>query len=510
MAESPATNPQPDPELTEVDINDELDRVKAERDALAEKVVKQDKNRRRGGRLRRYTAVLLVVLTALMVSVATTLVWAHRTVLNTDRYVATVAPLGSDPAVTNAVATGLTNQVYAAINPQTQIQQALPKRISFLAGPLSGEVKSLLGNAFHKVLDSPQFGTLWTDANRFAHTQLVAVLRGKSKSITTENGNVVLNLVPLLNTALQSIQPQISAIVGKDVKLPTISGNELPAVACQKISSALSRPLPQTCGQIPLFPADKLKTVQQSVTRFDRIAWLTLILAPVLFILALVASPRRRRTLLQLTISSGFLLVVIRRLCMYLEGRLTSAAKPENRDAAHAIISQVLGRYFLVTGWLVAILLVVAVLALITGPYRWARAVRHGLWVGISTVGSTIAHLAGAASGKAQDQSTRRWVGQHSGLLQIAGVVVIGLIALIVNLSPLVLLVLAIVLAAYLLGIHWLGDATDTSPAEVAEVDLTKRAPEGSTPAATVTPSQRGSSLPAAEGAKDEPADRGV
>ena len=43
-------------------------------------------------------------------------VWSARTVLNTDRYVATVEPLADDPAVQQAIATRLTDEVFAALH----------------------------------------------------------------------------------------------------------------------------------------------------------------------------------------------------------------------------------------------------------------------------------------------------------------------------------------------------------------------------------------------------------
>ena len=40
--------------------------------------------------------------------------------------------------------------------------------------------------------------TLWADANRVAHTQLVAILEGKNEAIQTQNGKVILDLRPIV------------------------------------------------------------------------------------------------------------------------------------------------------------------------------------------------------------------------------------------------------------------------------------------------------------------------
>ncbi len=471
----------------------QLARLRAERDALAAQLERRERRQRRPHTLRRIAAALLVLVFVVLLPVATALGWAHRTVFDEDRYLATVAPLGSNPTVTTAVARQLTDEIYAAVNPEPAIKDALPPRAAFLSGPISGQVKSFFGDAMNKALTSPQFAELWTDANRYAHAQLVAVLKDQSSTITKSGDTVVLNLVPLLNAALQNVQPQLSAITGKDIKLPTISGDELPAVACQKVSAALDRPLPQTCGQVPLFPASKLEAVQKSVTRFDRLTVLSLVLLPVLFIGALVVSPRRRRTLLQLTLGGALAVVLLRRLVFFLDDRLTSAAKPENRAAAHVIVSTVLDRLVLITVWILAVALVLAVLALLSGPYRWARALRHGVARAGVAVGRTTVRVArglagyasaagSAASGavgdaardRAEVEKTRRWVAANRGALQAGGAVVAVLLLFVLDLSLVSLLVLAVLVALY----------------ELAVVRLATGEPD-QTPAATPPPRQR-------------------
>lgn len=52
------------------------------------------------GRIARATAsAVLIVLTCLLVPITLITVWVHDIALHTDRYVSTVAPLATDPAV---------------------------------------------------------------------------------------------------------------------------------------------------------------------------------------------------------------------------------------------------------------------------------------------------------------------------------------------------------------------------------------------------------------------------
>src|SRR5262249_44403774 len=160
---------------------------------------------------------------------------------------------------------------------------------------------------------SRQFKALWQQSTRFAHTQLLAVLEGHSQAVKTTNGQVVLDLVPLLNAALQNLGPFITGVVGRPVTLPKISNNELPSTACRAISNAIHRPLPDTCAQIALFPADKLTQARRAVRLFNGALVLLLILTPLMAAGALWLSGRRRRTLLQLSAGGVLGLVVARR-----------------------------------------------------------------------------------------------------------------------------------------------------------------------------------------------------
>ena len=79
---------------------DESDRgggraIRAERDALAHEVEELKAPRRR--RFRRGIVGVLVALSCLLVVLSTTVVWAHRTVLNTDTFVGTVGPVFQPP-----------------------------------------------------------------------------------------------------------------------------------------------------------------------------------------------------------------------------------------------------------------------------------------------------------------------------------------------------------------------------------------------------------------------------
>ena len=127
------------------EVKAELERVTAERDLLEAKVETLEAPKRH--RLRRILAPILVALAVIVFTVTVPAAWGERTVLNTDRYVATVEPLAGDPAVQQAIAARLTDEVFAALNVQEVLSNALAsigERATILAGPLTSALQGFV------------------------------------------------------------------------------------------------------------------------------------------------------------------------------------------------------------------------------------------------------------------------------------------------------------------------------------------------------------------------------
>ena len=425
--------------------DDALTQARVERDAALAKVAKLQRRKVTGSMIRRISVGVLVFLIALLVPVTAATVWVRHTVLNTDNYVSTVAPIASDPAVTAAVARTATDELFTALDPQQLVADALPPRASFLAAPITNGIKGFVQSQVTNILDSNAFQQIWTTANRVAHQALLKVLNGQAEALQTTNGQVVLNLVPLLNNVLAAVQTQASELIGKQVTLPTLSGNELPSVACEKISAALNRPLPDTCGQIPLFPADKLNQAQQAVRAFKHLVVALLIVTPLLALLALWLTRRRRRTLMQMAVGVMLGMVLLRRTVFWLQDTLIATGKPENKAARSGIVHQVLNGFFDLSLWVLWIAFAVLVIAAVTGPYGWAVALRR--WVGEAA--RNVVQWTRVGFGRAKAGADAGWIPAHLDLLRIGGAVVALVLILAFNLNFVGVLIVLALTAAY-------------------------------------------------------------
>ena len=204
---------------------------------------------RRGGRPRRIATAVLVVLTALVVTVAVTGVWARRYALNTDRWVGTVGPVVEDPAVQDALSNWATTELMGVIDPEAFFESVLPERGQVLAAPLTSALRGFVHDRVDDFVASDTFQRLWVEINRRAHSRAVAVLEGDTpENVQIEGDKVVINLVPVLNRVLAEIGKASPEILGRTVDLPTITVDEVPEEAVTKIEKRSVGTSPTTSG----------------------------------------------------------------------------------------------------------------------------------------------------------------------------------------------------------------------------------------------------------------------
>ncbi|MFI8927065.1 hypothetical protein ACIG3E_05170 [Streptomyces sp. NPDC053474] len=118
---------------------------------------------------------VLLVLACLLVPLGVVSTWAAYEIHDTDRYVATMAPLSSHPAVRAAVADAVTDSVVKEID----------------AGPLQSTVESFVRDAVGSFTGTAAFRTAWNAANRAAHAAVEQALENDS------DGEVRIDLAPI-------------------------------------------------------------------------------------------------------------------------------------------------------------------------------------------------------------------------------------------------------------------------------------------------------------------------
>jgi hypothetical protein len=403
----PLTDPLLDAEKDPLlDAEQELARLKAENERLRLLAAAQAPppgGRRRGRRAARWTAASAFLLVGcLLLPVAAIALWARTVVFDTDRYVASVAPLASDPAVQDAVAARITDEVFAALNINdltgraidALVKQGAPTELTALQQPIVNGIRSFAYTQVRKVVGSDAFAQAWEEANRAAHAGLVDALKGnKGGAIEFANGTVSVNLGPFI----ASIKPQLVA-----AGIPL--ADRIPAV---NIS-------------FPIVHSDDLPRIQRAAALLDTLAVPVAILAFVLLAVAVWVAPKRRRMLS--IVGFGIVIALLALLGAlslgrtYYLGHLPPNSMPE---AAAAVWDAFMQQFTVRLQTAVLVGLVLALGAWASGPGRFASALRTGAGRLITAIRVRAVRL--GWPGNAAD----RWVAAHVTALRVAALAVI-------------------------------------------------------------------------------------
>jgi hypothetical protein len=425
----------------------EVERLRAERDALATEVEALRHHGTGRARLRRWGALFLVFLACLSFTAAVPAVWARRNFLDTERFVSRVGPLVEEPAVQEVLTLRLTEQLMLLIDPRSFFEEVLPEEGRLLALPLSGAVEGFVQDQVAAFIASDRFDALWNTTLRVAHEAASRLLSGDSEVVLAQDGQVTLNLIPIVNAVLAEITSLSPEILGREIDIPDITVEDIPAEAIARLERVLDRDLPEDFGQIAVYDDGKLEAAQIAVDLFNTSVFVLVAVALLAIVGALVVSTRRRRTLLQLCFGIFIGMALLRRGIFILNGQIrVLPPTDEGKDAIGVVVDAVFGTLLEFALWALAATGVVALVALVTGPYPWAVTARRRA----TDIGG---RLVSATGEKAQDEGTVRWVAAHrDGLL--AGGVGVGLLLLwSLELSWLGLLLVVALIGAYALAV---------------------------------------------------------
>lgn len=215
--------------------------------------------------------------------------------------------------------------------------------------------------------------------------------------------------------------------------------------------------LPPDVGEITVYNAEELIVAQQALRVFDQGLVVLVIATPLLFVAAVSLSRSRRGTILQLAVGSVLLLVLVRRVVLRFEETIVAMPpQPEGRAAARAVTEQLRGGLFELTGVVIAVALLILVVAVLTGPYGWATALRRG----IARLGRGVWDAGGRLTTTTDTPDVVGWVAERRQALQIGGALLLTAVLLLSNVSWGWFLTLVALLAAWELALWHLAGAS--------------------------------------------------
>ena len=346
-------------------------------------------------------------------------------VTDTDTYVSTVAPLAANPAIRDAAAARLSQEIFTRTDIEGRTRNALPAQADFLAPVLTQGLENVVNDQIRAVIASDRFQRLWIEANRTSHQLAMKVLLGTgSGAVTSSQGTISVDLGALLGDVRQHLDQR--GVTALDGALTGAGGPEL-----------------------TLFQSAKLAAAQRWLRLLDRLAWILPLAAASLLAAALWLSPRRRRTLLNagigVAVSAALMLVGLATVRSYFLDSL--AGTKVSPGAAAAVIDAFTASLKTAFRTAFALGIVTAGGAFIAGPSALA----------VSSRRRTAAVIKSVASRTPTPLSA--WVSAHKAGLRTGGLIAALILLIAADRPTLPCLVLtAAGLAAYLVLLELLDD----------------------------------------------------
>ena len=285
-------------------------------------------------RSRRWTINAIFAVAVVVGVFAVLSVWVNRQVLNTNNWTNTSSQLLADPKIEAAVGGVLVNELFSSVDVSTEIKSVLPSNLSGLASPATAGLRALAIQVAPQVLSTATVQNAWRLANRSAQLELLRILNGGSKTVSTNNGVVDPAAAPAARAARRAARTAGTARPARSRSFRAPPERHARSTVQQKLGVTL----PPLSGNIVILRSSQLKTAQNIVKAIKGLALVLPLIAFGLLILAVWLAEGRRRVAVRTTgwclVGIGLIVVLARRLIG--DAVVDSLVKvPSNKPAVH-------------------------------------------------------------------------------------------------------------------------------------------------------------------------------
>jgi len=362
------------------DPADEIARLSAENARLRGQLGPAAEHRA-AARWRAFFAALLITIGVILAPVSVVAYWTKGYINDTDRFVASLAPLADDPAVQaylvdeivtvvndNIDIDGITSDLFDGLS-NLDLPPAAKNALSLLEQPAIQGVQGLIQSAATNIVASDAFAQLWEQALRTSQTQVIAALEGDTTSalVISDTGEIGIQLGPII----------------EEVK------NEL-----VNRGFSLAQNIPEVDRTIVVAQSDSLVQARTGYQLLNVLGFVLPLVSLGLIVLGVLVAKRRSRTMiwagLTLALSMAILAAGIAVGRILFVSAISPAYLPN--DVARALYDAVVP-FINTTALSVGLVgFTVAVVAYLAGPFRGGAIVRR------STIGVAARIRAAAAN----------------------------------------------------------------------------------------------------------------
>ena len=297
-------------------------------------------------------ARVLVVLASVLVVFAIMATWIRAQIIDTNGWTQTSVRLLQNEKVRELVADDLSERLLSVVNVQNLASEKLPKELRPLAPVLSTAASQVVPQAIDRALQVPAVQELWGRANHVTHEQVIQILNGGGKVLSTSGGVVSINLETLVD--------QLGERLG--------------------VGSEVGAKLPANRRRLVLLRSSQLSLAQNGVKAMRGLSFVLPLLVVLMYLGALALAPGyRRRVLIEIgvgIIAGALVALVLRRWVeSYVVSNLVQneGVRPAMREVLDIATAGWRSRAL----WLLITGVVVIFAGWVAGPMRWAVRIRE-------------------------------------------------------------------------------------------------------------------------------------
>lgn len=210
---------------------------------------------------------IVLIVAGLLLLVSAFAVWINRVALNTEVFASTSSSLLDNDEIRASVANRAVDELFANVDVQAELEEQLPADYKGLSGAATAGLRQASYEIVDRALEQPVFQQLFKISLEQSHQTLVQVLEGGGDRISTESGEVVLQLRPIIVEAADRIG----------------------------LGQQVADNLPDNAGTIVVLQSDELDTAQNAFQLLKTLAWVLPLLTLVAFAFAVWLAGERRR-----------------------------------------------------------------------------------------------------------------------------------------------------------------------------------------------------------------------
>ncbi|MGZ5398344.1 MAG: hypothetical protein ACXWEI_23705, partial [Mycobacterium sp.] len=345
----------------------------------------------------------IIAIVGLIASVVA--VWASDVLFDSQEVAGAVDAALQEPAVTEALAMYLTDQVLVAVEAEQFVLDVLPPNLDRLTPAVVGGMRSFVSDRLEKLLADDDVRNVVVQLVERAHGALMKLLEGDGvlAGVTVTDGEVSVNLLPLLSRSLLAVQ-DLGLL--DDAEIPVFTADGDPAQQRDELSEALNRELPAQFGELVVYRSEALESAQQSLASAQQavaVVKRSVVLVIALTLVALIAcvllSVRRGRTIMVLALVMAATMIIVRAILNKVVAEVpTLVVDPGARAALGSAVTD-LAAGLLTAVTVAAVVGVLVALGLyLTGDSKTAAAIRSRAGLSDTGVrGLMASHGAGVA-----------------------------------------------------------------------------------------------------------------